>query len=71
MLYCDNNGAINNVFHRPLSGINSFLQSDYDLIQVAKNLCQILPIDITATWVKGHSQAIQKTVQEEINIQAD
>lgn len=70
-LYCDNNGAINNVFHRPLSGINSFLQSDYDLIQVAKNLCQIIPIDITATWVKGHSQAIQKTVQEEINIQAD
>jgi hypothetical protein len=70
-LYCDNNGAINNVFYRPFYGINSFIQSDYDLIQVAKNLCQSIPINITATWVKGHSQAIQKTVQEDMNIQAD
>jgi len=70
-LYCDNNGAIRNVFHCTFSGISQFTKSDYDLIQAAKHLLKVIQIEVKLHWVKGHSQAPKKTVQEEMNITAD
>jgi ribonuclease HI len=60
-IYCDNNGAIRNVFHHTFSGISQFTKSDYDLIQAAKHLLKVIPIKIKPHWVKGHSQAPKKT----------
>jgi ribonuclease HI len=70
-LYCDHKGAIRNVFHKEKLGITPFTASDYDIIHLAKQILKSLPVKITAQWVKGHSTAKKKSVQEELNIIAN
>jgi hypothetical protein len=59
------------VFEKTYHGISPFLYMDFDLIQAAQHLLQTIPIDIKPMWVKGHSTAKVKTIQEELNILAD
>jgi hypothetical protein len=37
-LYCDNKGAINNIFHRTYTGISQYLYTDSDLVICCKIL---------------------------------
>lgn len=52
-------------------GITPFIQSDFDLISVAQYLLTLIPITVKAAWVKGQSQATQKSIQQDLNILAD
>lgn len=70
-LYCDHKGAIGNVFHKERLGITPFTESDYDIIQLVKQILKSLPVKLTAQWVKGHSTAKKKSIQEELKIIAD
>ena len=70
-IFCNNKGAIRNVFHHQLLGISQFLHTDADLIMAAKDIIKLLPIKIDTRWLKGHSMSKNKTPQEEMNIQVD
>jgi hypothetical protein len=74
-LYCDNEGALNQVFNksRPLKNPNEFLSADIDLITCAKDLLLQLPLEahVKREWVKGHYTGKQRQLKHEINNLAD
>jgi hypothetical protein len=70
-LYCDNSGALCNVFRRRYKGITQFLHTDSDLVQLAISLLVEIPIKVQAKWVKGQSTATKKTLPETLNTIAD
>jgi hypothetical protein len=70
-LFCDNKGALTKTFHPIRQGISPFLSSDYDLLQVAKQIISVTPVTIIGTWVKGHYQGKDRKVQHDLNDIAD
>ena len=70
-IYCDSKKALCNVFQTQYTGISPFLDPDFDLIIVAKNLLQNIPIVICNEWVEHHSTSQTKSFPEEMNIMAD
>jgi hypothetical protein len=52
ILYCDNKGAIGNIFKPAISGISPYLSSNYDLLRLIKHLVATIPITIIGEWVK-------------------
>jgi hypothetical protein len=68
IIYCDNNGAITNVFHCTYTGISQYLHTDSDLLMAARELLATLPVSVEAKWVKGHSTAQTLSIQEKLNI---
>ena len=71
-LYCDNMGALENVFNEhPKRGIFPLLQRDYDLLGVARELWRALPITIWKEWVKGHYKGNNRETKYDLNDLAD
>lgn len=70
-VYCDSKGALRNTFDKIYEGLSPYVQADYDIINQAKCLLKTLHFKVNAKWVKGHSTARTKTLQEELNILAD
>ena len=71
-IYCDNTSALNNVFTSYLdSGIYPLLEADYDLLGVARQLLQGLPIQIEHEWVKGHYTGNDRQLKHDLNDQVD
>jgi hypothetical protein len=52
--HCYNKGALTNLFCTKFLTISQFLNTDYNLILLAKNLVTLLPVTIVSEWVKGH-----------------
>lgn len=52
--HCYNKGALTNLFFTKFLTILQFLNTDYNLILIAKNLVTLLPVTIVSEWVKGH-----------------
>ena len=72
ILYCDNMGAVENVFEEyPKRGIYPLLERDYDLLGAARKLWRELPIKVTGTWVKGHFKGNDREIQHDLNDLAD
>ena len=69
--YCDNKGALRNVFEHTKAGITPYFTTDYDLIEIAKSLLDILPITTLHEWVKGHYTGNQKEFKHTLNQHAD
>ena len=69
--YCDNRGVIANVFSNTLPGISPFLNTDYDLVLVAKTLLHLIPVSVAAEWVKGHYTGKDKEFKHTLNDTAD
>ena len=71
-LFCDNKSALNNIFDAiPRRGIYPLLEADYDLLFLAKDLLQQLPINVIAQHVKGHYKGDHREVQHDLNALAD
>lgn len=71
-LYCDNQSALDNVFDStPKRGIFPLLAVDYDLLVLAKDMLQSLPITISWGWVKGHYTGDNRELQHDLNALAD
>lgn len=71
-IYCDNSAALNNVFKPSLdAGIYPLLESDYDLLGVARLLLSELPITIKHEWVKGHYNGPERQLKHDLNDEAD
>lgn len=70
-MYCNNDSALNNVFHRQFQGITQFTASDHNLVSTAQDHIKLLPVMIKDVWVKGHSNSKNPTIQEELNNLAD
>ena len=71
-LYCDNQGALDNVFDEyPRRGIYPKLERDYDLLGAARAIWRNLPIKVTGVWVKGHYTGPNREVQHDLNDMAD
>lgn len=72
MLYCDNEGALENVFDEfPKRGIYPLLARDYDLLGMARALLKRIPVKVTGCWVKGHYKGEQREVSHNLNDIAD
>jgi hypothetical protein len=72
MLYCDNKSALENVFDsEPKRGIYPLLAVDYDLLVLAKDILQAIPIQVNNSWVKGHYTGDQREVQHDLNALVD
>jgi len=71
-LYCDNQGALDNLFDEfPKRGIFPMLQRDYDLLHIGKRLLREIPITVTGKWVKGHFTGKDRKPQHDLNALAD
>ena len=71
-LFCDNKSALENVFDSvPKRGIYPLLAVDYDLLVLAKDLLQALPITVRPEWVKGHYSGDNRQVQHDLNALVD
>jgi hypothetical protein len=74
-LYCDNEGALNQVFNksRPFKNPYDFLSADIDLITCARDLLLQLPIEVHVKheWVKGHYTGKKRQLKHELNHLAD
>jgi len=67
-LYCDNQSALENVFtSTPKRGIYPLLAVDYDLLVLAKDMLQALPIRVSWAWVKGHYKGDDRKIQHDLN----
>ncbi len=64
-VYCDNKGALQNIFENTTKGITQYTQADYDIIELAKHFLQLLPVTVCHDWVKGHTKA--KEYRYELN----
>jgi hypothetical protein len=72
VLYCDNEGALDNVFDEfPKRGIYPLLARDYDLLGAARALWRSLPITVNKQWVKGHYKGNQRETKHDLNDLAD
>jgi len=72
MLYCDNEGALENVFDEfPKRGIYPLLSRDYDLLGTVRALLKQIPVKVTGCWVKGHYRGIQREISHTLNDIAD
>mmetsp|Transcript_16534 Transcript_16534/g.23564 ORF Transcript_16534/g.23564 Transcript_16534/m.23564 type:complete len:1161 (+) Transcript_16534:4649-8131(+) len=72
MLYCDNKGALENVFdEQPKRGIYPLLERDYDMLGAARAIRRDIPIKVTGTWVKGHYKGNNREIQHDLNDLAD
>jgi len=60
-IYCDDKGALNNVFRQPRLGLTPFFTAHYDLLEVAYEHLSLAPLSITGTWVKGHYTGQHRT----------
>jgi hypothetical protein len=73
-IYCDNDAALNETFHKGIPSNNpySLLAADRDLITLARDLLLQLPVtvNITHQWVKGHYKG-KKELWHELNHIAD
>ncbi len=47
--HCDKTGVIKNVFSNQSTSIHEYLQTDYDLVLVAKQLVGVMPATIIVT----------------------
>jgi len=71
-LYCDNSGALDNVFDEyPKRGIYPLLERDYDLLGAARAIRRELPIKVTGVWVKGHYKGDNRGTEHDLNDMAD
>jgi hypothetical protein len=71
LLYCDNKGALQNVFHsKGKPGITPFMDTDSELVEAARLLVSSIPITIMAEWVKGHKTGPLET-KHKLNHKAD
>jgi hypothetical protein len=71
-LYCDNTGAVENVFDLyPKRGIYPMLERDYDMLGTARKIWRELPITVTGKWVKGHFTGDNRETQHDLNDLAD
>jgi hypothetical protein len=59
------------VFEKTKQGITPYFTTDYDLIELAKFLLQILPITVLHEWVKGHYVGQKKEFKHTLNQQTD
>lgn len=72
IIYCDNQGALDNVFNKtPKRGIFHLLERDYDLLGIARAILAELSVKITGTWVKGHYNGPDWDLQHDLNDWAD
>jgi len=72
VFYCDNEGALDNVFDEfPKRGIYLLFARDYDLLGAARALWQSLPIMVNKQWVKGHYKGNQREIKHDLNDLAD
>jgi ribonuclease HI len=69
--YCDNKGVLSNIFRTAPITVTGCLQTDFDLVLVAKRLVSLLPITIVAEWVKGHYDGGQREHKHDLNHRAD
>ncbi len=70
-LFCDNKGALRNAFKPIKPGTTPYFTTDHDLVEVAQSLIKLIPIVITAQWVKGHYTGSQRKYQHTLNDAAD
>ena len=71
-LYCDNQGALSNVFDEyPKRGIFPLLERDYDLLGAARALWRTLPCSVRHVWVKGHYKGKDREISHDLNDLAD
>ena len=69
MLYCDNKGALENVFNeQPKRGIYPLLERDYDMLGAARAIRRDIPIKVTGKWVKGHYKGNNREIQHDLNL---
>ncbi len=64
----DNKGVITNIFSHHKPGISLYLQTNADLVMAAHHLVSIIPITISAHWVKGQ---YHPEFQHDLNDKAD
>jgi hypothetical protein len=64
-------GGINNVYNKLNQGTNPFFNSDYDLVEIARNLINLLPLAISREWVKGYYHGRSKESKHDLNHEAD
>jgi len=71
-LYCDNQGALDNVFdEHPKRGIFPMLARDYDFLGVARKIWRGMPIRVQGVWVKGHYKGDDREIKHDLNDVAD
>ena len=71
-IYCDNQGALDNVFDKyPKRGIFPLLERDYDLLSIARSLLAEMPVTIRGLWVKGHYTGHNRELKHDLNEWAD
>ena len=71
-LYCDNQGALDNVVDKhPKRGIFPLLQRDYDLLGSARSILAELPVTVVGRWVKGHYTGPDRELKHDLNEWAD
>ena len=71
-LYCNNQGALDNVFDKqPKRGIFPLLQRDFELLGSARSLLAELPVKVVGHWVKGHYTGPDRELQHDLNEWAD
>lgn len=74
IIYCDNDAALNEIFHIGIPSNNpyDFVTADIDLITTARDLLLQLPVDVQIKhqWVKGHFKG-KHELKHELNHQAD
>ena len=72
VVYCDNKGALNNVFKPNLdSVIFPLLAADYDLLILAHHFILQTPFKIKQEWVIGHYISANRQLKHELNRIAD
>jgi hypothetical protein len=65
--HCDNKGVLREVFSPQTPTISQFLQTDKDLVIIAKLLVTLLPIAIIAERVKGHYTGDNRELKHNLN----
>lgn len=70
--YCDNKGALQNVYKKTYLGIMPYFFLDHDLGTIAQHLIEILPLAVTGSWIKGpYHQERNKTFAHDLNEASD
>ena len=64
-------GALTKTFEKTYPSITSFLTMDFDLIHLARNLVDLIPIPVVRVWVKGHLTLKNRELQHVLNDKAD